>query len=455
MIIDTIAEKMRQEFRLKGIPSIEERKKKLRLLRDSILNFQMEIELALKDDLSKSSFESYASEIGFILEDIRFTLKKLTKWSKKRKVPTPIALQPGKSFIYAEPYGIVLIISPWNYPFQLAIAPLIGAIAAGNSVVLKPSEIAPCTSQILVKLISQVFAENEVSVVEGSLVESQKLLSQKWDYIFFTGSTAIGRVVMKAAANHLTPVTLELGGKSPCIIEDSANLDLAAKRCAWGKFMNAGQTCVAPDYVLVPSQHKQKFIQKLIFYIKSFYGENPKNSLDFGRIINARHFERMCKFLDLGTIAYGGEKDEKERYISPTILDQIFWDHEIMEEEIFGPILLILEYDDLNEVIKQISIRPKPLALYFFSENKTLTNEVLKKLSFGGGCINDTVIHLANPYLPFGGVGDSGLGSYHGLRSFDTFSHYKSVFHQSTFWDIPLRYPPFKNKLKWLKFFIN
>jgi len=455
MDLDNLATKMRDNFNSSNIPSVDERKEKLRQLRAQILSFQGEIELALKKDLRKSSFEAYASEVGFILEEIRFTLKNLSTWSKRKKVPTPLALQPGKSFIYPEPYGVVLIISPWNYPFQLSLAPLIGAIAAGNRVVLKPSEVAANTSAILVKLISQVFHESEVNIVEGGLEESQRLLVQKWDYIFFTGSTAIGKVIMKAAANHLTPVTLELGGKSPCIIEASANLDLAAKRCAWGKFMNAGQTCVAPDYVVVPRQLKDEFIERVIFHIKNFYGENPKLSLDFGRIINALHFERMSKFLESGRIVFGGEKDEQDRYISPTIIDNISWDHEIMEEEIFGPILLVIEYDDLSEAIKEILNRPKPLALYFFTEKKSLAEEALKKLSFGGGCVNDTVIHLANPHLPFGGVGDSGIGYYHGHRTFEIFSHYKSIFFQSRLIDIPLRYPPFKGKLKWLRLFIN
>lgn len=456
MNLESIAKKLRDSIQSKGVISASVRIRKLESLKKVILKYESEISLALKADLGKSAFETYATEIGFILEEINYTVKNLDSWTKVKKVKTPITLFPGKSYIYAEPYGVVLIISPWNYPFQLCLSPFIGAIASGNKVVLKPSEFAQQTSMIITKIITEVFTEDEVAVVEGGLEETQILLKQKFDYIFFTGSTAVGKIMMKAAAEHLTPLTLELGGKSPCLIEESANLDIAAKRIAWGKFLNAGQTCVAPDYLLVPEHLQDLFIEKLHAHIKTFYGESVKTSSDYPRIVNHKHFDRLKELMMDHKIAFGGEVNREENYISPTVMKNVQWTDKVMEDEIFGPILPIIPYQKLDQAISHILNYPKPLAFYVFSENAEKQKEIISKVPFGGGCVNDTIVHLANPNLPFGGVGTSGIGSYHGQKSFDTFTHYKSVYKQGTLVDIPLRYPPYnETKLNWIKFFLR
>ncbi|HXH76423.1 MAG TPA: aldehyde dehydrogenase [Bacteriovoracaceae bacterium] len=455
MELQNIAEELRLSIRKNGHLPLELRKTRLSELKKCILNEEAAINKALKEDLGKSIFETYATEMGFILEEISHIMGKIDGWAKSRRVGTPISLFPGRSYIQPEPYGVVLIVSPWNYPFQLSLAPFIGAIAAGNRVVLKPSEMAPKTAEILEKIIKQVFKPDEVRVVQGALPETQILLQQKWDYLFFTGSTAVGKVMMKAAAEHLTPVTLELGGKSPCLIEETANLDIAAKRCAWGKFVNAGQTCVAPDYVLVPRKLQDAFIEKMKFHLKVFYGEQPELSDDYPRIINPRHFERLQNLLISEKVAIGGKLNAEKKYISPTVLKDVNWKDKVMEEEIFGPILPLIPYDTLDEALAMINDRPKPLAFYVFTEDSGKGRNIISRVPFGGGCINDTVIHLANPNLPFGGVGSSGIGSYHGHQSFETFTHYKSVFHQGTKVDIPVRYPPYAGKLGILKFFLR
>jgi aldehyde dehydrogenase (NAD+) len=455
MKLDTIAQDLRSEIHTHGHLSLSLRKQRLQALKKAILAKEVAINHALKGDLGKSSFESYATEVGFILEEIGHILKNIDDWAKVKKVKTPLTLFPGKSFIHPEPYGVVLIVSPWNYPFQLCLSPFIGAWAAGNRVVIKPSEYAPQTAAVINDLISEVFQENEVQLVEGAVEETQALLKQRFDYIFFTGSTGVGKVIMKAAAEFLTPVTLELGGKSPCLIEESANIDIAAKRCAWGKFLNAGQTCVAPDYVLVPEHKQTEFIERLQFHIQSFYGEETKKSVDYPRIVNEKHFDRLEALLIPEKIAVGGKVSRPENFISPTIMKDVSWDDKIMEDEIFGPILPIIPYRNLTQAIEKILALPKPLAFYVFSEDTKKKDEIIAKIPFGGGCINDTVIHLANPHLPFGGVGTSGIGSYHGKKSYDTFTHYKSVFEQGTMVDIPLRYPPYEGKLSWLKLFIR
>jgi aldehyde dehydrogenase (NAD+) len=435
--------------------SIDQRINSLQKLKSVLIELETDIQMALMSDLGKSEFESYATEIGFILEEIKYTTKNIKSWVKRKRVPTPLALMPGKSYIYPEPHGVVLIIAPWNYPLQLALSPLIGAIAAGNTVVLKPSELAPHTSLVIEKIITRVFDPFDVKVVLGGVEVAEELLKQKWDYIFFTGSTAVGRIVMKAAANFLTPVTLELGGKSPCIVEESANIDLAAKRIVWGKFVNCGQTCVAPDYVLVHESLQDKLIEQISKYLKIFYTSEIHKSPDYPRIIGERHIDRLRKLIIPSKVAIGGEVDSVAKFIAPTILRDVSWEDEVMKDEIFGPILPILTYQKFDEIFSSIKRYSKPLALYFFSENKSRTDEVLSKLSFGGGCVNDTVIHLANPHLPFGGIGESGVGAYHGKKSFDTFSHFKSVFHQSRLIDIPVRYPPYKGKMGILRFFLN
>lgn len=455
MPIKTVAEVLRADILKYGHLDLNRRKFLLENLRRAILLKEEQINQALKQDLGKSIFESYVTEIGFILDEIRSVLKSLDSWVKPKRVGTPLTLFPGKSTIYREPYGVVLIIAPWNYPFQLSFSPLIGAIAAGNRVVIKPSEFAPAVSSIIKEIVNDAFKDGEVKVIEGGVEETSILLKQKFDYIFFTGSTMVGRIVMKAAAEHLTPVTLELGGKSPCVIEESADLDLAAKRCVWGKFLNAGQTCVAPDYVLVPSKLQDQFIQKMKFYLKSFYGEEVKSSEDYPRIVNTRHLDRLKDLIMEHKVVVGGHEHREDRFLAPTIMKDVSWSDQVMQDEIFGPILPVIPYENLDEALLKVTAMPKPLAFYLFTRNIEKKKEILNKVSFGGGCVNDTILHLANPNLPFGGVGSSGIGSYHGYKTFETFSHSKSVLEQNTKVDIPLRYPPYKGKLRWLKLLIR
>lgn len=456
MNLENLAKTLRDDIHSNGHMEVKLRRARLEKLKLTITKLIPEISEALRLDLGKSSFESYTTEIGFILEEISFTLKHLEDWTKVKKVKTPITMFPGKSAIHPEPYGVVMIISPWNYPFQLCLSPFVGALAAGNRVVIKPSEIAPHTSTIIHRIMTEVFTETEVVVVEGGLEETQILLKQRFDYIFFTGSTAVGKVMMKAAAEHLTPVTLELGGKSPCLIEESANLDVAAKRIAWGKFLNAGQTCVAPDYILIPTKLQDSFIAKIKSHIETFYGSDVKASTDYPRIVNNKHFDRLQNLMDPKKVAYGGTSSREDNFIAPTILKDVAFSDKIMEDEIFGPLLPIIPYEKLDDAIKSILDYPKPLAFYVFSEDQSKQESIISRIPFGGGCINDTVIHLANPNLPFGGVGTSGIGSYHGQKSFDTFTHYKSLYQQGTVVDIPLRYPPYnEKKLNWVKFFLR
>lgn len=455
MTLNTIAADLKKLYLQRGALPVALRVERLKRLKKAIQEKEEAIHEALMTDFQKPKFESYLTEVGFILDEIGHVLKHLEGWAKPRKVKTPINLFPATSYIYPEAYGVVLIISPWNYPFQLCLSPFIGAIAAGNRVVLKPSEYAAQTSTIVKEIMESVFSEDEVFVVEGGVEETQTLLKQQYDYIFFTGSTPVGKIIMKAAAEHLTPVTLELGGKSPLIIEESANLDLAAKRTAWGKFMNAGQTCVAPDYVLIPKKLQDEFIGKLQKHLASFYQGNFKTSPDYPRVINEKHFDRLISLVDTEKVAIGGESSREEKFIAPTVLKDVSWTDKIMEDEIFGPLLPIIPYEDLNEVVQKIVERPKPLAFYLFTENQKMKDDILNKIPFGGGCVNETILHLANPYLPFGGVGASGMGGYHGVKSFETFTHFKSVLAQNTKVDNPLRYPPYSGKLAWLKKFLG
>lgn len=452
MFLDTVALNLRKTFYQSELPSLGSRKIKLQKLKTIIKKHERLLVQALAHDLNKSEFESYSTEIGFVLEELSYILKHIDAFAAPKKVSTPLTLFPGKSIIYPEPYGVVLIISPWNYPFQLCLVPLIGAIAAGNRVVVKPSEFSPKTSEAIKIILEECFDSNEVVVAVGGVEETQNLLQQKFDYIFFTGSTMVGKIVMKAAAEHLTPVTLELGGKSPLLIERSANLDLAAKRCVWGKFLNAGQTCVAPDYVLIPEELRDDFIEKMQKHVKAFYGSDPKSSPDYPRIVNEKHFDRLMLLIEEKNIAFGGETSRNEKYLAPTVLKNVLWDDKIMQDEIFGPILPVLTYRNLEEAIGTINSSPKPLAFYLFSNDQSKKKEIIARIPFGGGCVNDTIVHLANPDLPFGGVGPSGYGSYHGRKTFECFSHYKSVYEQNTRVDIPLRYPPYDGKLSWIKF---
>lgn len=429
---------------------IQFRKNQLKYLKQTIKKYEKDILQALNLDLGKSEFEAYSNEVGFVLDSIQHMLDSIDEWAKPIEVKTPLHFQPAKSFIIREPYGVVLIIGPFNYPFQLVIEPLIGAIIGGNTAVVKPSESAIHTTKIIRKIIEETFEPHYVRVVEGEKEEVTALIHAPFDYIFFTGSVTVGKIVMRAASERLTPITLELGGKSPTIVDKSANLDVAAKRIAWGKFNNVGQTCVAPDYVLVHSSVYDKFIKKLKKTITSFYGKNPQESKDYGRIINERHFDRLVELLhaEKEHITFGGNVDRNDLYIEPTIVEKVSWNHPIMEDEIFGPILPIMEYEKLEKAIEQIRKLPKPLAAYFFSENKKHIDYFLQELSYGGGCINDTVTHVGNIYLPFGGVGPSGMNSYHGKASFETFTHAKSIMRRSSKLANNLLFPPYKQKVK-------
>ena len=431
----------------------------LQLLTDAMRKNETVLEEALKKDLGKSAFESYATEIGFVLADIRYTIQNLQKWSAPKRVRTPLYLFPGKSKIQKEPYGSVLILGPYNYPVQLLAEPLIGAIAAGNCAVLKPSELTPHVSKAMYQIVHSTFKEEYIACVEGGVEVNQELLSQKFDYIFFTGSERVGRIVMKAAAENLTPVTLELGGKSPVIIEKTANIKEAARRIAWGKLLNAGQTCVAPDYVLVDESRKQQFLTEMKNAFSHLYGKEIKKNPHFGRIVNERHMERLQKILeqDAKYLFCGGEADALQRYIEPAILD-LGKDQNAasMQEELFGPILPVLSYHKLEDAVRFVNKRAKPLALYLFTKKRSAERFVLERVSSGGVCVNDTISHLINPDLPFGGVGASGMGQYHGKYSFDTFTHEKSVFYKPADWNLPVCYPPFtKGKMNLVKFFLK
>ncbi|MET0786084.1 MAG: aldehyde dehydrogenase, partial [Paenisporosarcina sp.] len=438
----------------KGVTkSVEFRKAQLVKLKQAIQHHEAEIIDALYKDLRKSEFEAYATEVGFVLDSIGFMLKNLDEWMKPEPVKTSLHLMPAKSFILREPYGSVLIIGPFNYPFQLVMEPLIGAIIGGNCAIVKPSESAHHTTQIIRKIIESTFSPHYIRVVEGEKEETSALIHAPFDYIFFTGSVAVGKLVMKAASERLTPITLELGGKSPAIIDHTANLEVSAKRIVWGKFVNAGQTCVAPDYLLVHVDVKDRFVQILMKTITEFFGINRQNSPDYGRIINARQFDRLSNLLQKESvhIVSGGNMDAEDLYIEPTILDGISWQSPSMEDEIFGPILPVMTYDRLETVIHQVRKLPKPLAAYFFSENEKAISYFLEELPFGGGCINDTISHVGSTHMPFGGVGPSGMNAYHGKASFETFTHAKSILKKSTKLPINIAFPPYKNKVKLVK----
>ena len=408
---------------------------------------------ALYKDLKKSEFEAFATEVGILYDELNLHIKKLKSWAKKEKRRTPIVHFPAKSYIYKEPYGVTLIIGPFNYPFQLIISPLIGAISAGNCAVIKPSENSVNTALLLEKLINENFDEKYIKVVNplGGKDTVSYLLDLKFDYIFFTGSIRVGKIIAEKAAKNLIPITLELGGKSPCIVDETANLDLAAKRIVWGKFLNAGQTCVAPDYILIEKSIKDYFLMSLKSEIISQFGSNIKSSPDFPRLINKTSLDRVKTYLNDGDIYFGGNFDDEDLFMEPTILTNIKNQSNIMEDEIFGPILPIIEYSSIDNAISYIHSKEKPLALYYFSENKDNINKVLSNVSSGGATINDTIIHVASSNLPFGGVGLSGVGEYHGKASFDTFSHKKSVIKRGTFLELPFRFAPYKNKLSLLR----
>lgn len=426
---------------------IEQLKKLKALLKE---NDQAIIDAVYKD-FKKAPFETFGTEIGLIIGEINHAIKNLRNWVKPQKVASSLVNFPSQNYILTEPFGTVLILAPWNYPVQLSLLPLVGAISAGNTAIIKPSELTPNTSSIITELIARYFDPEYVTVVNGGVDASTDLLELDFDYIFFTGSTRVGKIIMQSAAKRLIPVTLELGGKSPCIIDSSADLEISAKRIVWGKFVNAGQTCVAPDYLLVEESIKAEFIEELKKAVTSLYGEDPEESPDYPRIINKQHFERLASFLDNGTVALGGKTNADTKYISPTILDDITWDHDVMKDEIFGPILPILTFNALADIVNQVRRFPRPLALYVFTTNDVTEQFLLENISFGGGAINDTIAQLGNHNLSFGGVGASGFGSYHGKASFDSFSHQKSIMKKSFMMDIPLRYAPYDDKIKWLK----
>jgi aldehyde dehydrogenase (NAD+) len=447
-----LIEKQRAFFLTDATKSYDFRVSQLKKLKTLITNHQDEILQALFVDLHKSNFEAYTTEVGFNLRSISMAISNLKKWMKKKKYPNELFVPFSSSYVIAEPKGVVLLIGPYNYPFQLVIEPLIGAIAAGNTVIIKPSEFTTDTEKVLEKLINTNFDEAYLKVVKGDASVTKALLLEKFDHIFFTGSTRVGQIVYQAASQYLTPVTLELGGKSPTIIDETANIDLAAERIAFAKFTNAGQTCIAPDFVYVHQDVKAKFIEAMSNVIKKRYADRAS----FGRIVNTGHFNRLSGLIDEKKVVFGGQTNKDDKFIQPTVLDAVTWNDPVMQEEIFGPILPLLPFTNLEDVISILKTKEKPLALYFFSEDKTSQKRVWDALSFGNGAINDALMQVASRHLPFGGVGQSGFGSYHGYFSFKTFSHEKSYIHKSTRFDLKIIYPPYNAmKLKAIKKFIK
>ena len=449
--IKNLIDKQRVYFASGATLPVAFRKKMLKKLYETVKGMETEIAATLQADLGKSAFESYMCETGMALSEIRYMQKHLRKYAKPHKVKTPLAQFPAKSYTLACPYGNTLIMSPWNYPFLLAIDPLANAIAAGNTAIVKPSAYAPKTSELLKTLIASIFPEEYVAVVTGGRTENACLLDQKFDFVFFTGSQAVGKEVLRHTAETLTPAVLELGGKSPCIVDETAKLSLAAKRIVFGKFLNCGQTCVAPDYVLCHRSVKDELLSEIGRQVRVQFGEEPLKNPNYGRIVNRKHFERLCGLIEPEKIVFGGGMDENTLQIAPTVLDEVCLEDAVMQEEIFGPILPILTYDDFEEVYTLLNGREKPLALYLFSEDKKRIKEATARLRYGGGCINDVIIHLATSEMGFGGVGESGMGAYHGKTGFDAFSHQKSIVDKKTWLDLPMRYQPYKKGFReWL-----
>lgn len=450
--IRLLVRRQRSVFESEITRPMEFRIRALRRLKKSILENEQALERALKKDLGKSSYESYMSEIGFVLDEISFTIRHLPVWM--RCVPAvPSKMQaPARCFRSPAPYGCVLIMSPWNYPFMLTMGPLIGAIAAGNCAIVKPSVYSPNVSAVMGKILRDCFMSGHVDMVSGGRAENASLLEERFDYIFFTGSVDVGRLVMEKAALHLTPVSLELGGKSPCIVHDDADLKMAAKRIVFGKFLNCGQTCVAPDYLLVHEGVKAQLLSEIRREITDQYGENPMENSEYGKIVNRKHFDRLCGLLEGQQLSWGGRTDGHSLKIEPTVVDHVKPGNALMQEEIFGPILPVMTYKNLTQAIRYVNAHEKPLALYIFSKSSQIARRVMHSCNFGGGCINDTILHLATSHMPFGGVGHSGMGGYHGKYSFDTFTHYRSIVKKSGFMDLPMRYHPYTDaKMKLLK----
>jgi len=451
MNIPAILQQQRNFFKSQQTKDVVFRIEKLKELKQTIVSREQDVYDALKKDFNKSTFESFMSEYGLLISELDLVLKNLNSWSKPKRVKPSMLTFPATDYIYKEPYGIVLVIAPWNYPFLLSIEPLIMAIAAGNTVVVKPSELTTHTSKLVTEIIESVFKEGHVASIEGGIPVASELLEQRWDYIFFTGSVPVGKIVAKAAAKYLTPTTLELGGKSPCIVDQTIDLKLASKRIVWGKFFNGGQTCISPDYIIAHTSIKENLIDCLKTEITRAYGENVKLSKDYPRIVNEKNTKRLVEMLNDVNVVFGGKYDIPECYIDPTIIDSPSLESLLMQDEIFGPILPVLSYSDENEIDNLINNYEKPLSLYVFSKDKVFTNKILTRYSFGGGAVNDPLIHFGNHRLPFGGVGASGIGAYHGKHGYDTFSHHKSISKRGTWFDPPVRYAPYKNKLSLLK----
>lgn len=444
--IQNILEKQRYFFKSGKTLSVEFRIQQLKKLYNAIKKNEKEINNALWCDLGKSDYESFMCESGLILTEISYMIKHIKKFTKIKTVYTPLAQFHSHSYKKPVPYGNTLIMSPWNYPFLLTMEPLVDAIAAGNTAIIKPSAYSPATSKIVEEIIKECFCEDYVSVVTGGREENASLLKQKFDLIFFTGSQAVGKEVLKQAAKHLTPAVLELGGKSPCIVDETADIKLTAKRIVFGKYLNCGQTCVAPDYILCKKSIKDLFVKEVIKQIKLQYGENPLENKNYGKIINEKHFNRLGSLIDKNKVVFGGNTDSESCRIAPTVMDNVTFEDDIMREEIFGPVMPILTFDDFDKLVDDLKDKPKPLALYIFSENKNHIKRVISELSYGGGCVNDVIIHLATSEMGFGGVGESGMGAYHGKAGFDAFSHYKSIVHKKNWIDLPMRYQPYNNK---------
>jgi len=449
--MEQVVSRQHQFFDAGKSREVKFRKQQLRKLKTLLQQNEDAFFEALHADFKKPIFETYGTELFILYQEIDYLIDNLSVWSKPRKVRDVTFNFPSRNYIYPQPYGVSLVIGTWNYPLHLSMNPALGSMAAGNSTIIKPSEIASNTSALLSEMINSAFDPGYLHVVEGDATATQELLNESFDYIFFTGSQRVGKIIMKAAAEQLTPVTLELGGKSPVIVDETANLETAAKRLTWGKFLNAGQTCVSPDYVYVKASIREEFCELIRKNIESFYGGNPSQSPDYARIINEKHFERLENLLDPQKVYSGGQTEAGDLYIAPTIMVDIHWDDPVMQQEIFGPILPILSYKKVDTVMASIKARPSPLALYLFSTDSNMQQEIIEEIPFGGGCINDTVVHLGNPELPFGGVGHSGFGSYHGKASFDTFTHFKSIMKKSNWPDFSLRYPPYNANLQWLK----
>ena len=438
-----IVEAQRQFFATGATLDVEYRIKALKKLRQALLDNEQAIADALRSDLGKSMEESYMCETGIVISDISYLLKHIRSFAREKTVPTPLAQFASRSYKKPMPYGVTLIMSPWNYPLLLTLGPLADALAAGNTAVIKPSAHSPATSALMAKLIAEIFPPEYVTVVNGGREDSNILLEQKFNYIFFTGSKGVGKMILEKASAYLTPVTLELGGKSPCIVDKSANLKLAARRIVFGKFLNCGQTCVAPDYLLCHASVRDELLECLKAEILRQYGNDYRNNPSYGKIISSRHFDRITKLIDSDKVVCGGSSDAASCKIEPTILDHVTWDDAVMQEEIFGPVLPVLTFESIDQVIETVNAHDKPLALYIYAEDKAVIKQVTSRCAFGGGCVNDCIIHLATSYMGFGGVGESGMGAYHGKTGFDTFTHYKSIVDKKTWLDLPMRYQPY------------